>query len=121
MWAKASCAEFELGFSDWDTISRHCRPIMQRCSTNAERVPSKGNSFMKTLVPRHINDVESDRRAVKNGWYAINETGELRSGPFSNRPECVEYIGFKNSQAADRRKAAIPSGSIPYWMQQFPI
>ena len=55
---------------------------------------------MKNLIPRLINDVESDRRAVKNGWYAINETGRLRSGPFSNRSACLEYIRFKNADIA---------------------
>ena len=70
---------------------------------------------MKNLIPRLINDVESDRRAVKNGWYAINETGKLRSGPFSNRSACLEYIRFKNADIA-----VTPSRAIPYWMQQFP-
>jgi hypothetical protein len=32
---------------------------------------------MKNLKPRLINDVESDRRAVKNGWYATNETASF--------------------------------------------
>ena len=75
---------------------------------------------MKNLIPYYINDVESDRRAVKSGWYATNETGKLRSGPFSNRPACVEYIGIKNAQIAALQAKATPSGSIPYWMQQFP-
>ena len=75
---------------------------------------------MKNLIPRLINDVESDRRAVKNGWYAINETGKLRSGPFSNRPACLEYIRSKNAEIAGLQDNVTPSRTIPYWMQQFP-
>jgi hypothetical protein len=75
---------------------------------------------MKNLIPCHINDVESDRRAVKNGWYAVNETGKLRSGPFSSRAACLEYIGLKNAEIAALEENMAPSRSIPYWMQQFP-
>jgi hypothetical protein len=75
---------------------------------------------MKNLIPCHINDVESDRRAVKNGWYAINDTGKLRSGPFSSRPACLEDIAIKNAQTAAREEKAASSVSIPYWMEQFP-
>jgi hypothetical protein len=75
---------------------------------------------MKNLTPRLINDVESDRRAVKNGWYAINETGKLRSGPFSNRPACLEYIRSKNAEIAGLRDKVTPGRTVPYWMQQFP-
>ena len=75
---------------------------------------------MKNLIPRLINDVESDRRAVKNGWYAINETGKLCSGPFSNRPACLEYIRIKNTEIAGLQDKVTPGRAIPYWMQQFP-
>ena len=75
---------------------------------------------MKNLEPRLINDVESDRRAVKNGWYATNETGKLRSGAFSNRPACVEYIRFKDAEIAGLQDKVRPSRAIPYSTQQFP-
>jgi hypothetical protein len=68
---------------------------------------------MNNLIRRHINDVESDRLAVKNGWYAVNETGKLRSGPFSSRSECLEYIGLKNAQIAACDRNVPPSSSIP--------
>jgi hypothetical protein len=32
---------------------------------------------MQNLTPRHINEVESDRRGVKDGWYSINGGGKL--------------------------------------------
>jgi hypothetical protein len=82
--------------------------------------PLEGKIVMKNLIPRLINDVESDRRAVKKGWYAINGTGKLRSGPFANRPACAEYIRFKTAEIAGIQDKVTPSRAIPYWMQQFP-
>jgi hypothetical protein len=54
---------------------------------------------MKNLTPRHINDAESDRRGIKDGWYAVNAVGKLDGGPFSNREDCLSDI--------DRQLAAI--------------
>ena len=76
---------------------------------------------MKNLIPRLINDVESDRRAVKNGWYAINETGKLRSGPFSNRSACLEYIRFKNADIARLEDKVTPSRASLTGCSNFPI
>jgi hypothetical protein len=47
---------------------------------------------MQNLVPRHIQETESDRRAIKDGWYATNETGQVCSGRFSNRADCQAQI-----------------------------
>jgi hypothetical protein len=47
---------------------------------------------MKNIAPQHINDVESDRRGVKDGWYAVNAAGKLGNGPFSNREDCLADI-----------------------------
>jgi hypothetical protein len=59
---------------------------------------NSGKIKMKNLIPRHINEVESDRRAVKDGWYATNETGKLRCGPFSTLSDCEEFISSKNAE-----------------------
>ena len=48
--------------------------------------------------PHHINEAESDRRGVKDGWYAVDVAGELGRGPFSNREDCATHI--KRQQAA---------------------
>jgi hypothetical protein len=40
---------------------------------------------MADSKPHFINELQSDLRAVKEGWYAIDERGNLLSGPFSNR------------------------------------
>jgi hypothetical protein len=47
---------------------------------------------MQNLTPRHINELESDRRGVKDGWYSINGGGKLGCGPFENREDCLSAI-----------------------------
>jgi len=48
--------------------------------------------IMKSLTPRHVQEVESDRRSIKEGWYAINRTGQVCSGRFSSREDCQTHI-----------------------------
>ena len=38
----------------------------------------------------YINETKSDIRGIKHGWYAIEDDGELSSGPFSSLEECVK-------------------------------
>jgi hypothetical protein len=66
---------------------------------------------MQNLVPRHIQETESDRRAIKDGWYATNETGQVCSGRFSNRVDCQAQINQEQIDlAADEvRRTAIES------------
>jgi hypothetical protein len=40
----------------------------------------------------YINETKSDIRGIKHGWYAIEDDGELSSGPFSSLEECVKRI-----------------------------
>jgi hypothetical protein len=47
---------------------------------------------MQNLTPRHINELESDRRGVKEGWYSINGDGKLDCGPFENQDDCLSAI-----------------------------
>ncbi len=47
---------------------------------------------MPHLTPHHINEHESENRAVKVSWYAIRLNGTLKSGPFSSRDECMTEI-----------------------------
>jgi hypothetical protein len=42
--------------------------------------------------PHYINELQSDLRAVKEGWYAMDETGNLLFGPFSNQENCLTRI-----------------------------
>lgn len=41
-------------------------------------------------VPQYINEDRSDMRGIKSGWYAMDNDGNLVSGPFSSREKCVE-------------------------------
>jgi hypothetical protein len=43
-------------------------------------------------VPHYIGESKSDMRGIKPGWYAIEDDGNLSSGPFSSLEECVERI-----------------------------
>jgi hypothetical protein len=42
------------------------------------------------IVPHYINESQSDMRGIKPGWYAMDDEGNLVSGPFSSRGKCVE-------------------------------
>jgi hypothetical protein len=40
----------------------------------------------------YINEHQSDMRGIKDGWYAVEDDGNLSSGPFSSREECINRI-----------------------------
>ena len=42
--------------------------------------------------PQFVSEVMSDVRCIKPGWYAMDDVGNLSSGPFSSRKECLEDI-----------------------------
>ena len=42
--------------------------------------------------PHYINELQSDLRGVKEGWYAMDDHGNLSLGPFSNRENCLIKI-----------------------------
>ena len=39
--------------------------------------------------PHYINEVISDVRGIKPGWYATEDDGNLSLGPFASREECL--------------------------------
>ena len=43
-------------------------------------------------APHYISENKSDMRGIKPGWYAIEDDGNLCSGPFSSIEECVKRI-----------------------------
>ena len=47
---------------------------------------------MTNVTARHVNETESDRRGIKDGWYATSQMGKICSGRFSNREECQAHI-----------------------------
>jgi hypothetical protein len=40
--------------------------------------------------PHYINEDKSDMRGIKHGWYAVEDDGNLSSGPFASREEGLE-------------------------------
>src|SRR4026209_1836987 len=56
--------------------------------------------------PHYLNERQSDLRAVKEGWYATDDHGNLLLGPFSSRENCLARI----SQSV---KGAAPFESSP--------
>jgi hypothetical protein len=49
-------------------------------------------------VPYYICENKSDMRGIKHGWYAIEDDGNLSSGPFPVFEACVV-----RNQSADER------------------
>jgi hypothetical protein len=47
---------------------------------------------LTVIAPHYISEDKSDMRGIKSGWYAIEGDGNIFSGPFASRQECVERI-----------------------------
>jgi len=67
-------------------------------------------------TPHYIGDVKSDMRGIKPGWYAIEDDGNLSSGPFSSREQCVDSIarpknGAKNGTKNGTTESQLSSGA----------
>ncbi len=48
---------------------------------------------MNSSIPHQVNERESDMRAIKEGWYAMDGNGNLTFGPYSSREDCTSKIG----------------------------
>jgi hypothetical protein len=57
---------------------------------------------MRQLIPRHIDEQESDDRGIKEGWYAMRRNGTPRLGPFASRGECLVGIAQSKDQPEPR-------------------
>ncbi len=51
------------------------------------------------IVPHYISQAKSDMRGIKPGWYAMEDDGNLVSGPFSSREKCVEENGLPTNKS----------------------
>jgi hypothetical protein len=58
----------------------------------AENHDGARRAHRAVTVPQFINEDKSDMRGIKSGWYARDNTGNLVSGPFVSREQCVERI-----------------------------
>jgi hypothetical protein len=43
-------------------------------------------------APHYIGENESDMRGIKPGWYAVEDDGNVSSGPFPSVEACVARI-----------------------------
>jgi hypothetical protein len=43
-------------------------------------------------APYYMSETKSDMRGIEQGWYAIEDDGNLFSGPFSSFDECAKRI-----------------------------
>ena len=46
-----------------------------------------------SLFPHFVDAQQSAMRGLNIGWYAIDQDGEIASGPYRGRNECVISIG----------------------------
>jgi hypothetical protein len=53
-------------------------------------------------VPHYISEHQSDLRAIKSGWYGVENNGKLSSGPYPNHGKCLTGI----TQARDNFRAS---------------
>ena len=44
------------------------------------------------LFPRYVDEAQSRMRGLQVGWYAIDNEGDIASGPYQTRDECVDRI-----------------------------
>jgi hypothetical protein len=59
------------------------------------------------IAPHYIGEDKSDMRGIKVGWYAIEGDGNIFSGPFASRQECVEKIVRRENSSADERHDSV--------------
>ena len=70
----------------------HERPGIRASLTDPWSHPGQGNSSATMTVPHYISENQSDMRGIKHGWYAIEDDGNLSSGPFPSFEECLTEI-----------------------------
>jgi hypothetical protein len=50
-------------------------------------------------IPHFINDDRSEMRGIKPGWYAVDDDGNLASGPFSSRDQCLVGVAQPTNES----------------------
>jgi hypothetical protein len=46
---------------------------------------------MTDQTPLYLSKLQAIRRGVKEGWYAVDDKGSVRSGPFATREACIDH------------------------------
>jgi hypothetical protein len=71
-----------------------------------------GNAEMNAPTPHYINELQSDMRGIKEGWYAIEHDGNLAFGPFSSREDCLNATAQPTSRSHNAATAAATAKSM---------
>ena len=74
-------------------------------------------------IPHYVNEDQSDIRAIKPGWYAMESNGKLSSGPFPDQEKCLTEITQPRSnfratpwRHADQRPGRRPWTTWTTWL-----
>ena len=62
-------------------------------------------------VPYYVNEHQSDIRAIKSGWYGMENNGKLSSGPFSNQEKCLTGITQPRTRSNFRASPLVAAAS----------
>jgi hypothetical protein len=54
------------------------------------------------FVPYYVNDLQSEIRGIKCGWYTMDERGKLGCGPFSSASECLGTVDQAKNPTAPK-------------------
>jgi hypothetical protein len=54
-------------------------------------------------IPHFINDDKSEMRGIKAGWYAMDDDGNLSSGPFASRDQCLLRVAQPTEEGAAQK------------------
>jgi hypothetical protein len=76
-----------------------------------------GPARKSMIDPHYINEIHSDLRAIKEGWYAIDKYGLLFLGPFSDRETCLAKISYAVNWAEYKKQPISRSIALsqPRW------
>ena len=65
-----------------------------------------------SLFPHFVDAQQSAMRGLNIGWYAIDQDGEIASGPYRGRNECVISIGQSPNGAPALLESALAQTSV---------
>jgi hypothetical protein len=70
------------------------RRVIEDCSILTEHSLKRVAAYRShnDRSPLNINEDRSEMRGIKPGWYAMDDAGKLKSGPFSSHEEYLSRI-----------------------------
>ena len=66
-------------------------------------------------VAYYISENKSDVRGIKQGWYAMEDDGNLSSGPFPSFEECVASVSQPTNGTMASKLQRGPNRTLLYW------